>query len=123
MYGKEANTHAESLGPIEAQRAIVARGITFEGKIRGKGDLLIQGDLKGEICLEGHEVSIEEEATVEADIQAKVVAIRGQFKGKVAATGLVEIQKTGRFEGELKARRLRMEDGAKLKGTLELQAD
>lgn len=49
MSTKEADAHTESLARIEAQRAIVAQGITVEGNIRGKGDLIIDGIVKGEI--------------------------------------------------------------------------
>ena len=77
--------------------------------------------MKGEIHLEGCQITIEDEEKVEADIQARDIHIRGEFKGHLTADGLVQLHKTSRFEGELKAARLLMEDGARLKGSVELQ--
>ena len=37
------------------------------------------------------------------------------------AKGLVKLDKTAHFEGELKAARLQMEDGATVKGSVKLQ--
>ena len=68
-----------------------------------------------------YKIIIEDEGKVEADIQARGVHIRGEFKGHLTAEGFVQLHKTARFEGELKAARLLMEDGARLKGSVELQ--
>jgi len=38
----------------------------------------------------------------------------------LTAKGLVIVKETARLEGELKAARIQMEDGAKLKGSVEL---
>ena len=112
---------AEGPGSIEPERSVVGQGITFDGKVTGKGNLVIQGAVKGVIRLEGNQVTIEEGGKVEADIQAESIVIRGVFKGNLAARGLVRLEKTAHFEGELKAARLQMEDGAKLNGGVELQ--
>ena len=107
-------------GAIEPQHSFISQGIALDGKVSGKEDLVIRGTVKGEIHLPGHQVSIEEGGRVEADIQAESIVIQGSFKGKLAATGLVRLDKTARFEGELKANGLQMEEGAKLKGGVEL---
>lgn len=112
---------AKSPAPIEHHRSLVGQGITVEGKIMGKGDVVVQGTVKGEIGLEASQVCIEEGGRVEAIIQAESVVIRGVFKGSLTAKGLVKLDKTAQFEGELKAARLQMEDGATVKGSIELQ--
>jgi cytoskeletal protein CcmA (bactofilin family) len=105
----------------ELQPSFIGQGLIIEGKFSGKGNLIIQGRLKGEIQLDGYQIIIEDEGKVEADIQARGVHIRGEFKGHLTAEGFVQLHKTARFEGELKAARLLMEDGARLKGSVELQ--
>ncbi|MFQ5913731.1 MAG: polymer-forming cytoskeletal protein [Nitrospinota bacterium] len=117
---KPPQTVAETPGPIEPQRSLIGQGVHFEGRVTGKADLVIQGTMKGEIYLRGHQVSIEEGARVEADIRAESIFIQGTLKGKVAAMMLVTLNKTASFVGELKAARLRMEDGARLEGSIEL---
>ena len=92
----------------------------MDGKISGQGDLVIGGTVTGEIHLAGNQVTIEKDGRVEADIQGESIIVEGSFKGKLTAKGLVIVKETARFEGELKAARLQMEDGAKLKGSVEL---
>jgi cytoskeletal protein CcmA (bactofilin family) len=103
--------------------SLIGKGMAVDGVVRGKGNLVIGGTVKGEISLEGHRVSIEEGGIVEADIQAESALIQGVLKGNLTATGPVQLDKTANFEGDLKASRLRMEDGVRLKGGIDLQMD
>ena len=112
---------ADTRSPAETHRSLVGQGITFSGKVTGRGDLVVRGTLTGEVHLEAHQVSIEEGGKVEANIQSENVVIRGDFKGTLMAKGLVKLDKTAHFEGELKAARLQMEDGATVKGSVKLQ--
>jgi len=82
---------------------------------------MVRGTLTGEVHLEANQVSIEEGGKVEANIQSENVVIRGHFKGTLMAKGLVKLDKTAHFEGELKAARLQMEDGATVKGSVKLK--
>ena len=103
-----------------SRSSFIADGVTMDGKISGQGDLVIGGTVTGEIHLAGNQVTIEKDGRVEADIQGESIIVEGSFKGKLTAKGLVIVKETARFEGELKAARLQMEDGAKLKGSVEL---
>ena len=103
--------------------SFISKGMAVDGVVRGKGNLVIGGTVKGEISLKGHQVSIEEGGIVEADIQAESALIQGALKGNLTATGPVQLGKTAKFEGDLKASRLRMEDGVRLKGGIDLLMD
>ncbi|MFQ5691934.1 MAG: polymer-forming cytoskeletal protein [Nitrospinota bacterium] len=117
----QAQPRVKAAGPVETQRSVLRRGIALEGEVTGSGDLVVLGKVKGNIRLDGHQVTIEEGGRVEGDIQAETIVIRGEFVGNAEAAGLVNLQKTANFEGELKAARLQMENGAKLKGGVDLQ--
>ncbi|MFQ5911819.1 MAG: polymer-forming cytoskeletal protein [Nitrospinota bacterium] len=123
---KQDRTHRENRAETQPSRSVpsqhswVGQGMVIEGKVAGKGDLVVHGTVKGEINLKGCQVSIDDGASVEAEMRAEAVTVRGKFKGNLVATGLVNLQPTSQFEGVLKAARLQMEDGAKLKGTIDL---
>jgi cytoskeletal protein CcmA (bactofilin family) len=84
---------------------------------------VIGGTTKGDIHLSGYQVSIEKDGNVEAEIQAESALIKGTFRGNLSVNGLVKIEETAYFEGDLKAARLHLEDGAKLKGVIDLHTD
>jgi len=128
MSGGEANrqddarseSRTETHSAPGSRSSFIADGVTMDGKISGQGVLVIGGTVTGEIHLAGNQVTIEKGGRVEADIQGESIIVEGSFKGKLTAKGLVIVKETARFEGELKAARLQMEDGAKLKGSVEL---
>ena len=103
--------------------SLIGKGMAVDGVVRGKGNLVIGGSVKGEIALAGHTVSIEEGGVVEANIQVESALIQGVLKGNLTATGAVQLGKTAKFEGDLKASRLKMEEGVRLKGGIDLLTD
>ena len=113
-------SRTETHGAPGSGNSFIADGVTVAGKISGQGDLVIWGTVTGEIRLAGHQVTIEKGGRVEANIQGESIIVEGSFKGKLTAKGLAIVKKTAQLEGELKAARLQMEDGAKLKGSVEL---
>jgi len=60
---------------------------------------------------------------VKAEVNAENVTISGRLTGNINAQGKVEITKTALFTGEIKAKRISVEDGAFLKAVIELERD
>jgi cytoskeletal protein CcmA (bactofilin family) len=76
---------------------------------------LIRGKVSGEIAARGLLV-IDEEAKVDANINASRVIIRGSVKGDVTATEKVEVTVTGRLVGTVSAPEIFMETGCVFNG-------
>jgi cytoskeletal protein CcmA (bactofilin family) len=106
-----------------AKKTIIGENISIKGSIHGKGDLVIQGAVQGNIDLEKHHLTIGPNGKVEAEINADNVTISGRLAGNINARGKVEITRTAEFSGEIKAKRISVEDGAYLKAVIELQRD
>lgn len=106
--------------PTTADKTIIGEQISIEGTIRGKGDLVIEGSVKGSIEVEGHYLTIGAKGQVESEIHAADVTISGKLRGNVNAKGKVEITKEADFNGEIKAKSISVEDGAHLKAAIEL---
>ena len=79
--------------------------------------------MKGSIELEKHQVTVGSNGQVEAEIHADNVTISGHLIGNIHAQGKVEITKAADFTGEIKAKRISVEDGAYLKAVIELERD
>ncbi len=105
------------------EKTIIGEQISIEGSIRGKENLLIEGSMKGKIELEEHQVIVGSKGKVEAEIHAKDVTISGRMTGNIQALGKVEITRAAEFNGEVKARRISVEDGAYIKAVIELDRD
>jgi cytoskeletal protein CcmA (bactofilin family) len=106
-----------------ADRSIIGDQISIEGTIRGKGDLVIEGTVKGSIDVTGHHLTIGTKGQVESEILADNVTISGKLKGNVNAKGTVEITRNADFEGEIKASSLSVQDGANLRAGIELKQE
>ena len=105
------------------EKTIIGEQISIEGSICGKENLLIEGSMKGKIELEEHQVIVGSKGKVEAEILAKDVTISGRMTGNIQALGKVEITRAAEFNGEVKARRISVEDGAYIKAVIELDRD
>ena len=104
-------------------KTVIGENISIEGDIRGREDLLIQGSVKGSVQLEKHHLTVGPKGQVEAEINADSVTISGQLIGNIKALGKVEITREADFTGEIKAKRISVEDGAYLKAVIELERE
>lgn len=106
-----------------SEKTIIGEDISIKGSIHGRGNLLIQGSIKGTIDLDNHHLTVGPNGNVEAEINAENVTISGRLTGNINALGKVKITKTAVFTGEVKAKRIAIEDGAYLKAVIELERE
>ena len=125
MRKKSREPKFETLAPSESMvmgdKTIIGEGITIEGTIRGKEDLIIEGTVKGNIEVAGNHLTVGRNGVVEAEINAESVTISGRLKGNVKASGRVAITEEADFNGEIHARTISVKDGAFLKAVIELE--
>jgi cytoskeletal protein CcmA (bactofilin family) len=118
------NTHEQSLSPSPGEETtIIGERISIEGNIQGEGDLTIDGSVKGTIGLDRHHLTVGSKGRVDADIHAENVTISGTMTGNIVAGSKVELAKDADFNGEIRAKRISVEDGAYLKAVIELQRE
>jgi len=94
---------------------ILSPDIDFSGILHFEKPFLIRGKVSGEISARGLLV-VDEAATVNANINAAQVIIRGFVKGDVTAAQKVEVTVTGRLEGNVTAPEIFMESGCVFNG-------
>jgi cytoskeletal protein CcmA (bactofilin family) len=99
---------------------MIGPSIKIKGEVSGDEDLLIQGRVEGTINLSNHEVVVGESGQVAADIVAKTIRIDGKVTGDVTGTENVVISKLGNVRGNITAPRVLLEDGAKFKGSIDM---
>jgi cytoskeletal protein CcmA (bactofilin family) len=94
---------------------ILSPDIDFSGTLNFEKPFLIRGKVSGAISAQGLLV-VDEEAVVNANINASRVIIRGQVKGDVTAAERVEVTVTGRLTGNIIAPEICMETGCVFNG-------
>ena len=102
--------------------ANIGKSIQIKGDLTGNEDIVIEGKVEGRIDLPNNQLTIGAEGQVKADLNAKTVVVVGHVTGNIGATERVEVQATGIVDGDVKAPRLIVQEGAVLNGAVEMGA-
>jgi cytoskeletal protein CcmA (bactofilin family) len=105
----------------EMRVATLGPSIVIKGTLSGQEDLLIEGQVEGEISLRKHSVTVGEKGRVKADIFSQSICIEGEVQGNLNGDDHVTIRRTGKVRGNVTAPRVSLEDGAKFKGAIDMQ--
>lgn len=100
--------------------AMIGQSIEIKGTITGNENLVIEGTVDGSVTLPDNDLTIGESGKVSADLSAKNVKVEGQVTGDISGTEKVVIAKSGRVRGNITAPRVTLEDGAKFKGSIDM---
>jgi cytoskeletal protein CcmA (bactofilin family) len=124
-HSPAAPAHAHSAPTAERRPSAptasthIAPGAKIVGQIQGSCDLVVDGEVEGQVRLQSH-VSVGAEGRVKGDIHARTVRIGGRVVGNVHGEEKVEILPSGRLEGDVSAPRVVLAEGAFFKGKVEM---
>jgi len=99
--------------------ACVSQGIKIKGEITGSEDLFIDGTVDGKVTVSNAVVTVGPNATVKAEILGREVIVRGRVEGKLTASERIQIWSTARVNGDVKAEKIAIEEGAEVHGKME----
>lgn len=99
----------------------ISASMTVDGTLETQEDLVIDGQIRGSISALDNTVTIAARGRVEADIKAHTVVINGNFVGDVYAGELIAVRHSAFVTGNLKAPRISVEDGARLRGSVTME--
>lgn len=101
--------------------AHIGKSVTIKGEVSGNEDIYIDGQVEGMIEVREHNLTIGPNGRVQANVNAKQVVLHGSLKGNVKASDRVDIRKSGSLVGDVVAARVMIEDGASIKGSVDIQ--
>lgn len=116
--GQGAGSHSRASGPSEI--AVIGHSIRINGDLSGEEDLRIEGDVTGTVQLRNNTLTIGSKGKINANVYAKSVTVDGQMKGDVFGSERVTVRKNAQVDGNITAPRVSLEDGAKFKGSIEM---
>lgn len=103
--------------------AIIGPKIRFKGELAGEEDLLIQGQVEGTINLKNNTLTIGEQGVVKANVIAKTVTIEGTVEGDLFGQERISILASSNVKGNIVADSVILEDGAKFRGSIDMDID
>ena len=110
--------------PVEQlrERAIIGASIVIKGEVSGEEDLLIQGQVEGRVELKQHNVTIGKNGRVKADVLGKIISVEGEVRGNIYGEEKIVIRASGVLHGNIAAPKVTLEEGAKFKGSIDMDA-
>ena len=117
MFGKEPEDTTINAG----QTSIIAQGCKFEGDIEARGTLRIEGEFKGNIGVP-ESLVVGKTGVLRASVKVKNAIIGGQFFGDIEAENKIELQSGSHLEGNIKTKRLVIDEGVFFEGNCSMGA-
>ena len=99
--------------------SIIGPGMKVIGDLETDGTVRIEGRVEGNVRA-GKAVVIGKDGAVHGNVVTQDAVVSGRLHGILTAESRLELQATSRIEGEVHARRMQLEEGAILNGTVEM---
>jgi cytoskeletal protein CcmA (bactofilin family) len=106
--------------PVE--QATIGRTLVIKGELSGAEALYIDGRIEGKISFPDNRVTIGRNGSVQANITAREVVVMGKVSGNIECSDRVDIRSEGSVTGDVSTVRISVEDGAVLKGGIEVRS-
>src|SRR5271169_40249 len=119
VFSASAASPAEPLAASGSPSTISA-GLRIHGEFTGNADLFIDGQAQGSIRLALAKVTVGPHGRVQADIEAREIVIEGTVQGNLKASESIRLGPGSRVEGSMLTPRVAIEDGARLRGKVEM---
>lgn len=105
----------------DAVISIIGPGMKVIGDCETDGTIRIEGAVHGSVRA-AKAVVIGKEGLVAGDVVTQDAVVSGRVQGTLAAESRLELQATCEIEGEVRTRRMQLEEGAVLNGTVHMGA-
>jgi cytoskeletal protein CcmA (bactofilin family) len=102
----------------EAKNAVIGPQVRIQGELSGDEDVLVEGKVDGKISMT-KTVRIGPSAQIHADVKAQFIVVAGRVVGNLVADG-VEILASGSVEGNIRAPKISIAEGAQFKGSVDM---
>ena len=100
---------------------MIGSGTIITGDIQSKGDIRVDGTLKGSIYTEG-KVVLGANGTIEGDVICQDAEISGTINAKITVSKLLSLKSTARLNGDIVTSKLSIEPGATFTGSCSMGA-
>ena len=103
----------------QAAKTVIGADVEIVGTVRSSGSIEINGKLTGDLSCTGNAV-VGAKATSKGNLNVDSITASGQVNGNITAKDRIELKSTARINGDIRAKRLSVEDGVTLIGKSEV---
>ena len=97
--------------------SFIGAGAVMAGNLKSDGDLIVSGSVKGEVKARGA-FTLRSGGRWEGNVEAASAVLAGEVQGNVSVTEKLEIHKSARIRGSLRAHAIAVADGATIEGNI-----
>ncbi|MGD8496071.1 MAG: polymer-forming cytoskeletal protein [Gemmatimonadales bacterium] len=115
---KNRSDSPKELGDVVS---IIGPGMKIVGDCSSDGTIRVEGQVEGSVKA-GKSVVVGKDGTVKGDITTQDAIIAGTVDGSVNAESRVELQSTCRVQGDIRSRRVKLDEGGQVDGQLHMGA-
>ena len=101
-----------------SQTTVIAEGMRLTGRLKGRGDVIISGELDSDCEIDGS-VTLTDTGRCKGTIHATNVMIAGNLDGDVRATGKIEVSRSALVKGSLAGSNIAVAEGAVIEGGMQ----
>lgn len=102
--------------------SIIGSNSVITGNVSGRGDLRVEGTVKGAISVDGR-IEVLGDATVEGPLEASDLLLQGRAQGDVVASGTVSLGPRASYSGVIRAANVTIAPGAQVAADLDTGFD
>lgn len=99
--------------------SVIGPGMEIVGDIKCDGTVRVEGRVEGSIRAT-KSVVVGKGGKVAGDIETQDVVVAGSVVGTVTGSSRVELQDTCRVEGDIRSRRVKLDEGGQVEGRLQM---
>ena len=115
--GRENGTPRE-VGDVVS---IIGPGMKVVGDCESDGTIRVEGSVEGSVKA-AKSVVVGKDGLVVGDISTQDAIVAGRVNGSVTAESRVELQSTCRIQGDIRSRRVKLDEGGQVDGQLHMGA-
>jgi len=105
---------------MEEPRTIIADDVEIGGPIKCTGGVRMAGKMSGDLTCAG-DVTVEKTSQIKGNLSVNSLVVMGAIKGNIVARDRVELKGDARVAGDVKAKRLVVEEGVSLSGKIDIK--
>ena len=105
--------------PANPSKNVLNSDVEIKGNVKFAGELTLEGKLEGEVNSDGTLI-IGETGTVNGNVSAGTVSVRGKINGNITARDKIEIKSKAEVFGDIRSAKLAIEEGVTFVGKTEV---
>lgn len=103
----------------EAKQTLITTDVEITGTVKSSSAIRMEGKLEGDMHCAA-DVVVGETARIQGNLNVNSITVFGQVHGNIVARERIELKPTARVVGDIKAKRLKVEDGVSFSGKSEV---